>query len=292
MEDASVYEKLKATDDLPSPKGVAMEVLRAIEEVDTSVSDLAGLVEKDPAISARLLRAVNAPVSGVARQITSVRDAASLLGMDAVQGITLAFTLLSDNREGQCERFDYELFWSESLARACAMRHVAVKTATISPDEAFTYGLLAMFGRLGLACAFPQKYDIVLNTVDAGVPLGEAEEAEFGITVVQLTARMLYDWGMKRYLDAISRSTSDDVHRLDAMLRLSCSLARIMIEPSLDLLRTLAENAERLELGPDVVGEMFIEISDDWRELGRDLSVHTRQVASLHEIFQEVQQSS
>ena len=69
MEDArqrrieDVLAAAEMAENLPSPKGVALELLRVVASEETTAEDLAKVIETDPAISARLLKAVNAPVA-------------------------------------------------------------------------------------------------------------------------------------------------------------------------------------------------------------------------------------
>ena len=55
------YELIKATEKLPSPKGVALEILRLTEDDSTTVESLGMVIESDPALASKLLKVVNSP---------------------------------------------------------------------------------------------------------------------------------------------------------------------------------------------------------------------------------------
>ncbi len=240
--DRGVQDLLKAaknTNNLPSPQGVALEVLRLVADEATTAEDLARVVENDPAISARVLKAVNSPLAGVSRQIGSVQQAVTRLGFQTIKAITIALSLLAERREGPCKEFDYQRFWSESLARGVAMRHLAGHLKAMPADEAFTYGLLSLIGRLALVSVFPEKYANVLIAVgtEDRSELAEAEQAVFQIDSEELSALMMLDWGMPRAYTALQcedldggKQTGEQTETMRPMMQLCASMAKVLVE--------------------------------------------------------------
>ena len=53
--DPDRYAALKATGKLPSPKGVALSIIRLLQRDDFRIGDLVRLVQSDPAIAGRIL---------------------------------------------------------------------------------------------------------------------------------------------------------------------------------------------------------------------------------------------
>ena len=290
------YDIICLSEDLPSPRGVALRVLDAIESGTTSAAELAKIVEADPAISVRLLKAVNASVTGVSRQVASVQHAATLLGFAAVKSITLAFSLLSEHRSGSARSFDYDRFWAESLGRAVAMRHIAKRLRLMPPDDAFTYGLLSLFGRLALISVFPDRYEQVLATVAAedSRDLEDAEAAVFEVDVEQLSARLLRSWGLPRAAAAFGLlGPADDPEEQQAreryvdLLAAAGVLARILAHSTADRARLVefSQRGRKLGIELEELIEMFDEIADEWRAAGVDLDVHTPPIEPLSTIY-------
>ena len=243
-----------------------------------------------------MLRAVNVPITGVPREISSVQQAATLLGFETVKAITLAFSLLSGHRQGPCKEFDYEQFWSESLARAVAMRKLADHLRAMPPDEAYTYSLLSLIGRLALVSVFPDRYANVLVAVGSEdrAELWEAEVAVFQIGADDLSALMIRDWGMPKLAWALEHESVAAKNESDArvalmapMIHLSASMAELLVEPTTfrTHLAALSCDANRLGLDPDELASLFDLIAEEWRAAGSDLSVHTRQVPALPHLY-------
>lgn len=196
--DISRFEQLKSSGELPSPKGVALAIIRLTQRDDVSMADLARVIKSDPAFVGRLIKAANGVVAHTRRAVASVQDALVVLGMPAVRSLALGFSLLSSFRSGRCRSFDYSSYWSGSLATAIAMQAISVRTRSAGVEETFVVGLLARIGELSLATLFPEEYAHVLDQLaSTGVSsLQEAEQRRLGLNHVDLTAAMLSDWGI------------------------------------------------------------------------------------------------
>ena len=301
---SSVYERIKASGRLPSPTGVALQILEIAQDEDSTLEQIAAVVSTDPSTSGRLLKMVNSPLAGMPRQIVAVERAVALLGSQTVIGLALGFSLVSNHRQGKCVAFDYELFWSESVAVAAACRHLAHRVKKFAPDEAFTCGLLSQIGRLALATSFPDEYTEVLHTtaIDSTTELTGIERAAFEIDHNQLAAMIMADWHLPViFCEAVHAQGAPEAghvelksrtHLLARMLFLSGSISGVLTRPTVyrDTLSLLLQDANRLGISPCVFHETFDAISQEWREAGRVFSVRTRSLPPLAEIYSQAQE--
>lgn len=163
------FKELQATGRLPSPKGVALALLNLMQQDDVTIQDIARIVQTDPALSGRLIKFSNSLHFNMRRPIASVPEAVLVVGLPMVRQLVLGFSVLSNYRNGQCNAFNYQEFWSSSLATAIANQALSAQAKT-SNEETFTCGLLSGIGRLTLATLFPEKYAKVLNTAAGASP--------------------------------------------------------------------------------------------------------------------------
>jgi HD-like signal output (HDOD) protein len=203
-------ELVAAAGPLPSPKGVALEIMRLTRRDDVTVLQIAQALRADPALSGRLLKTANSASNGARRPVASINDAVTVLGLASVRQLALGFSLISDYSSGGCARFDYQGFWSRSLLVALAAQGVARQTRMAAPDEMFACGLLADVGRLAFATLYPEGYGKLLDEADAQTDedICALELERFGLNHVEMSAMMLHDWGLPElFVDAI-RSVS------------------------------------------------------------------------------------
>ncbi len=192
-----LIEQLKRASRLPSPPGAALQILKLTQQEDAPLIQVADTLAADPALSVRLLKYANSALVGVRREITTVREAVVLLGMRSVRMMALSFSLVSSDDRRACPGFDYNNFWSCSLAHAIAARHLARQRGDIPPEEAFAAGLLATIGKLTFAAAMPKEYAEVLAA--AGGQHGDTaalERERFGGDFREAGAFLLKEWGI------------------------------------------------------------------------------------------------
>lgn len=73
----------------PLPESVA-QIQTICSDPNSGLGDLAKVVDKDPMLTANLLKAANSPLYGFSREIKNVNQAVSLFGMATVKGFALA----------------------------------------------------------------------------------------------------------------------------------------------------------------------------------------------------------
>ena len=298
--DLAKFDQLKATGDLPSPKGAALAIIRLTQRDDTSLAGLARAVKSDPAFVARIIKAANAVRVGGGRPIASIQDALIVLGIPAVRSMALGFSLLSNFASGNCRNFDYPRFWSHSLAFAVALQATVKVTHAAAADEAFSIGLLAHIGELALATMFPEEYaKLLAERAASGANVLELEYRTFVMTHNELTAAMMLDWGLpKVFADPVFHhenpqdadfAEGDRHHAMLWSLVLADHIADVCLAAD-DQRRALMPPLLHLGQRLAIDGESLIAMCDqtvrEWREWGGLLNVETSEVPSFEELSQ------
>jgi HD-like signal output (HDOD) protein len=85
----SVQGLIKEIDNLKPIPQIASRVMKMSEDPECSLRDIADVILHDPLITANLLRICNAAYFGLPRQIDSVQDAITLLGLQKIVDLVL-----------------------------------------------------------------------------------------------------------------------------------------------------------------------------------------------------------
>lgn len=186
-----ILDKLKISGRLPSPKGVALQVIELTQRDETTNHDLVRLIGADPALSQRVVKAANTLLGQVSRPVVTIHDAVTVLGMRALRQLVLGIALVADYRHGPCARFDYTHFWYHSLLTGIAARQLAQRTRLMAVEEIFVLGLLGQIGQLALATVYPQRFSDLLEPGDTDELLRERERGQFDFDHAEVTAAML-----------------------------------------------------------------------------------------------------
>ncbi|NOT31461.1 MAG: diguanylate cyclase [Planctomycetes bacterium] len=280
------FEELKSSGKLPSPSGVGLRILVLTRSEECSLDEVVKTIQADPALSGRILKLANSALSGGVKPATTVREAGVRLGLRTVCSVALGFSLISGNRTGRCAAFDYEAYWSWSLANAVAAERLSRELRLGSSGEAFTLGLLARIGRLALASVHASDYARVLTRVaaDRSLGLAQLEHEAFCINHREVAASIAEDWGLPPVFSEVVQyhgvripETLDWPASKD-YLRLLEASARVA-----DVLVGNAEAGERwpgvrealVELGvsSEDVQRCYDGIGDSWKEWGQILRV-------------------
>ena len=132
--------------DLSVNKLAIMDLLAAVHNLDTPIEQLEEKIVRDVSLSFRLLKLINSPFFGVAKEVDSVKRAIVLLGRDEIRKLVSLLALSSINDQPMA-MIEIALF----RARTCELlgKHVG-----ISPEGCFTVG---MFSALDVLMEQPIK---------------------------------------------------------------------------------------------------------------------------------------
>lgn len=272
-----------AADKLPSPSGVALAIMELWEKEDTTVAQLARLIQTDPALCGRLLRLANASVMGT-RPVAAVPEAIVRVGMRTVGQLAVSFSLIDNSMQGHCDGFDYEAFWSESLLMAVLSKGLAEATRLAAPDDLFACGLLARIGELALATIYPREFSAIVS--DGAEGLAARTRERFGFDHNELSYELMLDYGVPSALADPARHHQDPDDaaedpasrrgRLTDSFRLAYRLARLARVDEAQcgqLTRGIESLGERLGLPGERVAAVFDAAVSDWQDWSRLLEL-------------------
>ncbi len=301
--DKSRFHELKATGELPSPTGVAMTILKLIQDDDSDFEEIARAIRADPALAGRLLKFANSPFWRRNRAIVSLRDALTVVGLHTVKQLVLGISVLSKYRDGICNEFDYQCFWSHSLATAIATQALCAELGAFPQDDAFTCGLLCRVGELALATIYPQEYgDVLRSSSCKPTPERLQDEQKYFLTDhLELGAAMLCDWGLPSiYTDALGGLYQPELlekgeHRsytLARYLNLTTQLASICVKAGSSrshLVKTLSDYAQQFDIDQPALAALFDRVVAEWKDWGQLLDIAAPQVPSFEQLLVEAE---
>lgn len=183
-------------DRLYSLPAVALEVVRLTSQPYLDTRELKTCLEKDPALTARILKVVNSSIFGLPRKVTDLAQALGLLGIKPLKMLVLGFSLPKQLWEG-LEAKTVIWYWRHSLVKAMAARELSASFPVNDGDEAFLAALLQDVGILVLIGQLNTPY-LALLAEARGDPeaLRELETRSLGFDHVELGAKLLESWGL------------------------------------------------------------------------------------------------
>lgn len=191
-----IKRKLVGVGQLPTLPEVAAQVLRLARSPNSSMRDIARIVEKDPPMAARVLKVANSAYYGLSQKVSSLQHALAVLGLREVRNIVTSMGVMEAFPErGGCS-FDRARFWEHSAACAAVANYVAEKMRFDVSGEAYVAGLLHDIGMLVLDQFFHEDYQEVWAALDGAGSLIKAEAAVLEATHTQVGALLAVWWQM------------------------------------------------------------------------------------------------
>lgn len=290
-------ELLEGADNLPSPPGVAVELLRLTASEDVTIDALAATISRDPALAARLLKFSNSALFLVGSEVTTLSRACMMLGLKTVRLMSLSFSLttaLGVDRKGS---FDYDQYWKRSLVCASSARALAARRQRFLSDEAFLAGLLSRIGQLVLAECAGGNYAKVIKAADGAWPSTSLERSILGCDGDEVGLALLESWGLPALTRAIIASvrgdpdeSDDSVKRLAPIMRFAAACEELVCgRGKTAALDTLHQQARAVELEGEALEEFLRQVENEVLETAQVFDVTLDESLDITSILQQAQ---
>lgn len=119
----------------------AIRLVNALQDEQVSIDVVTDLVIQNPTLSYQMLRLINSPVVGVSKEVSSIKEAITYLGLTQLKRWAMLITLSSQSNENNS-------LLKVLLVRARCCELLAQKSEQVSPDSAFTMGLMSGIDRI------------------------------------------------------------------------------------------------------------------------------------------------
>jgi HD-like signal output (HDOD) protein/ActR/RegA family two-component response regulator len=193
---------------LPGLPTLCAELAQVLESEQANAKMVAGVISRDPAMTAKILQLVNSSFFGIGRRVSSIETAVSLLGTMRIRGLVFREQIFkSFVLSRPIKYFSVEALGHRSLQVAELARMISKTEGQGGdrPDQAFTAGLLHDVGLLLLAC-YSEEFPAVMQIVhDRRVPISEAEMEILEVTHAEMGSHLLGLWGLPpRIVEAVA----------------------------------------------------------------------------------------
>jgi HD-like signal output (HDOD) protein len=165
---------------------------------------------------------VNSSYFGFAREISSVRQAITLVGVRTIKNFALWSAVFSLMPNPKCGPFDLKSLWQDSLRRGLFARAMGKVMGQRDAEDLFAAALLQDMAVPLLAKELSQKYVSVLEARAKGERrLSEIERETFGWTHADAAAQMARSWSLPEEFSRL----------IEAHVDLPAAAAKLPAEP-------------------------------------------------------------
>ncbi|GAB4279849.1 MAG: HDOD domain-containing protein [Methylomicrobium sp.] len=223
---------------------IYFQIREMIRDPRFTAVDIGRVIAKDPALSMRLLKIVNSSFYGFQARIDTISRAITIIGIEELQSLALATSVVDTFADISDELVDMTDFWVKSVDCAVLAKLLAKKSNVLHAERLFVTGLLHDIGALVIYTRLPELAKTVLKQAQGKKRnLPRIEQITLGFTRADVGAELADAWNLPKSLsEAIRWQHTPEkaiVSRLDAhLLNLAIQLSddRTAVESTLSRL--------------------------------------------------------
>lgn len=281
MRELTIESIISRVDELPEVPQIAFKVISLLNNPETAAVDLAEVISRDQALTAKLLRLCNSAFYSLQRQVTTISEAVVIVGFGTIKSMVMMITTQGAMNKGLIGyRIGPGELWNHSLGVAEVAKDLAVRAGYKEPEEAFIAGLIHDIGKMVLnQHALPEVYKATNLYQKGEMSLDEAERSILGFDHASIGAALVEKWGLPAVLVHSIRS-HHALANIEVREKQKAPLPLVVFFANLIMHMFVDENAyETFALNQDVV-EQYFGINE------------SRVPALLTELKEKVQQAS
>lgn len=221
---------------IPPRPALLVALQREIRRDDPDFSKIGSLLRRDASMAGALLKTANSAFYAARRQIETVEDAITLVGINQLDAL---MTGLITRRTLANGAMMMARFWDVSEKRSAGMGYIAKKTRALAPELAYNLGLFCDIGIPLLKAHFPDYLQTLARANHGSELFTRVEDVRHGINHTQAGAMLAETWGIADEVVQAIRLH----HTIDAMYNTALPLAvRRLIAANLLVDRAIQEH--------------------------------------------------
>ena len=182
--------------ELPAAPRIYTSLTEALSDPESSLERIGSIIEQDVGVSAKVLQLVNSAFFGLSRDISSVRQAVSYLGVNILQSLVVSLEAFrAFQSSSRLRGFSIDEFQNHAQLTSQIVRTFTLPKAV--RDAAVSGGMLHDVGKLVLAARLPERLQETLQiALEQKRPPHEVEVELYKVTHAEIGAYLLGLWGL------------------------------------------------------------------------------------------------
>ncbi|MBF0140736.1 MAG: HDOD domain-containing protein [Magnetococcales bacterium] len=199
----SETELFALMEEMPAFPHSGFRILQITNDINCPPKELVKVIEQDPIVTMHLLKLVNSEHFGLAKKITSIKQAVVFLGINTMKNLALGIAPMELLTGAKSFPWSLTSILRHSLTTAIIARKLArdLGYTETQATDCYVAGLLHDFGKVALFKLFPGRYEELLKqSENQGIPLSELEVREIAITHTAIGKLLGQRWQLPELL--------------------------------------------------------------------------------------------
>ncbi|MFT5525041.1 MAG: HD-like signal output (HDOD) protein [Pirellulaceae bacterium] len=255
---------------IPSSPELLTRLLEQFQKPDVSINEVSELISEDVGMVAKILQLVNSSFFGLSNRVSNPQQAASMLGLDTLQGLAVSTSVFTAFPTRSAKAIDFDKFQEHSLQVSQAAKTIALAEAADenTVNDALLAGMMHDVGKVILASEEPQTYCSIIDEARKSDRQSfEVETERLSLDHGQLGAFAMALWGIPGpVVDAIAfHHKPHSIHQREGLP------LGLIVHAADTITHELTCTDETSHLVPELDGEALEQFGfehrvDHWRE--------------------------
>ena len=176
-----IRSQARRLEEVPTLPSFFNMVVETIADDRSRAKDLAEIISKDQALTAKILRLANSAYYGRFREVSTVEQAVTIVGFNEIRSVSLSVAVFGSFSRHLPPR-TLESFWVHALSCSAAVKAIGDRGQEFSVEKIYFAGLLHDIGKLALNLLFGDDYLSISKVASReGCEVHEIEERTYGV---------------------------------------------------------------------------------------------------------------
>lgn len=192
---------IESVGDLPAMPEIVAEVLRMTADPDTAMGEVSDVIQRDPGLTAKILRVSNSPYYGMKQYVGTLKLALVILGVREVRNIVLGISVFDALSNTETESLFARGFWEHSIKVAALSKKLGGHLRLGLQGEDFIAGLLHDIGKMIMWRQLGREYAKIFKQAGgSGQSQLAAEFETFGFDHSDAATALVERWNLPETL--------------------------------------------------------------------------------------------
>ena len=197
---------IRRIDEISTLPNIALRVMEVANDPDSGAAEVKEVMERDAALSARILRCVNSSAYATRAEITSLQQAIAYLGLKQIRNLAVTASVSelfkTDDKIGPYCRSE---LWRHLVSVGICARLIAMRRKVDNFEDAYLAGLLHDIGIVLEDQHVHELFSTVVQSLDGTKTLVEVERTHLGFDHTTLGGKVAEAWGFPEAVKAAIR---------------------------------------------------------------------------------------
>lgn len=183
-------------DEFPTLPSIYTSLLEVISNPNSTVQDVANIIQKDQSSTVKILKSVNSSLYGIQGKISNLNQAIFYLGFNEVKNLLISISVIDIfSNIKSSSNFNIADFWKHSIAVGVITRSIGKLLSIKDLDNFFLSGIIHDIGKLFFLKFFKDEYLDLINSTGKNNRLIIEEELDaFGVSHCVVGSLIAMKW--------------------------------------------------------------------------------------------------